>query len=581
MARGRVRPRFYIELADRFELFHDPDLNAYAVDPGTIRRVYAVRSRDFRNRLSGDFFALTGKGCNGNAVSDALSTIEAKAVHKGALRPVYLRVARIGDCLYVDLADDRWRVIEVTADGWPILDRSPVDFIRRKGMAAFPDPVPGGSIDRLRDFLNVEPEDFPLVVGWALGAYRALGEYPILVLQGEEDVGKSTVSRFLRALTDPSTSPLRSPPKTIDDLLVSASGSHVVALDNLSGITADMADALCRLATGGGLDKRALFTDSDQVLIDLTRPIICNGIDEIATRSDLASRSIIVRLPRITTPISGEDEFKREFAAALPAIFGALLSGISASLTRGYFKMERRVRMVDFVRWVSQAEPAFGWDQGTFLKRFLEMRHRSVEDGIEASPLGGALVDYLASIEPVCDWSPTPAHMLETLTAVAGSRAKSSAWPRSPRGMLNAMTRLAPSLRAIGITFTKDETHDRRYHIHSAGKKAPQAPHTPQASSGAASSGAFGESDTPTGAHGYAPGDGDTPQAPAIRPELKPTDGAGSSGFMGALCARGANIGGKTSSLPASGDGDTGHVRDSAAGRCTMPAQPGSRRGLI
>jgi hypothetical protein len=537
-----------IELADRFELFHDPDLNAYAVDTGEVRRVYAVRSKDFRNRLSGDFFSLTAKGCNGNAVSDALATIEAKAIHAGQRRPVYLRVARVGDCIYIDLADDRWRVVRVACEGWEILDRSPVDFIRRAGMAAFPDPEQGGHIDRLRDFLNVEPEDFPLVVGWALGAYRALGEYPILVLQGEEGSGKSTAGRVLRALTDPSTVPLRSPPKTIDDLLVSATGNHVVALDNLSGITSEIADALCRLSTGGGMDKRKLFTDSDQVLIDLTRPIIVNGIDEIATRSDLASRSIIVRLPTIRRQISSEEAFRREFAAALPSIFGSLLTGISASLMRGYFKVDKKVRMVDFVRWVSQAESAFGWTQGTFIERFVNMRARAIEDGIEASPVGSCLVEYMASIEPVMKWSPTPTHLLDTLTGIAGTRAKSKAWPQSTRGLFNTLTRLAPSLRAVGITFTKDENHDRRYHIHSTGKKAPQAPQAPQPSNGAASSGADSGAHTDGGAHRSAPDIGEAPNDTAKCPEPKPSNGAASSDFRGARGARGAKIPNKTPS---------------------------------
>lgn len=538
--RKKSQATLLIELASRFELFHDPDQNAYAVDRGELRRVYSVRSTDFRRRLSGDFFALTGKGCNGNAVSDAMATIEAKAIHQGERRPVYLRVARVGDSIYIDLADDRWRVVQVTDGGWTVLDRSPIDFIRRPGMDAFPFPIKGGSIERLRAFLNIDPEDFPLIVGWVLGAYRAEGEYPILVLQGEEGTGKSTAGRILRTLTDPSTVALRSPPKTIDDLLVSATGNHVVALDNLSGITSEIADALCRLSTGGGMDKRRLFTDNDQVLIDLTRPIIVNGIDEIATRSDLASRAIIIRLPAITRQLGSEAQFRHEFRAATPEIFGSLLDGVSASLTRGYFKIDRKVRMVDFVRWVSQAEPAFGWRQGTFLDRFAHMRSRAIEDGIEASPVGSTLVDYLTSIEPVRDWSPTPTHLYETLTERAGSKAKSKAWPQSARGMLNTLTRLAPSLRAVGITFTKSEDHDRRYHFHSTGKKAHEAPQSHEATDDEASGGAHRKQEAPTGAYRYADNLGDTHGAPEKRTEPEPRNGEASSDFMGASGVSGA-----------------------------------------
>jgi hypothetical protein len=59
-----------IELAGRFMAFHDADDNAYVcVYQEHIRQVLPVRSRAIKQRLAGDFFALTGKGCNGNAIS--------------------------------------------------------------------------------------------------------------------------------------------------------------------------------------------------------------------------------------------------------------------------------------------------------------------------------------------------------------------------------------------------------------------------------------------------------------------------------------------------------------------------------
>jgi hypothetical protein len=49
-----------------------------------------------------------------------------------------------------------------------------------------------------------------------------------------------------------------------------------------------MADALCRLATGGGFATRKLHSDANEVLFKATRPIILNGIPELAERPDLA-----------------------------------------------------------------------------------------------------------------------------------------------------------------------------------------------------------------------------------------------------------------------------------------------------
>ncbi len=119
------------------------------------------------------------------------------------------------------------------------------------------------------------------------------------MLQGEQGTGKSTTSRVLRSLVDQSSVPLRSPPKDCRDLLVSAANNFVIVIDNLSGLKPEISDCLCRLSTGGGHDTRALFTNDEQHLVDIQRPILINGLDEIASRPDLAERSFVINLPVI------------------------------------------------------------------------------------------------------------------------------------------------------------------------------------------------------------------------------------------------------------------------------------------
>jgi len=113
--------------------------------------------------------------------------------------------------------------------------------------------VPGGSVETLRSFLNVQSaNDFVLVVAWALAVLRNRGPYPVIVLSGEQGSAKSTFSAILRALLDPNTAPLRALPREDRDLFIAASNGHVLAFDNVSGLPAWISDTLCRLATGGG-----------------------------------------------------------------------------------------------------------------------------------------------------------------------------------------------------------------------------------------------------------------------------------------------------------------------------------------
>ncbi|MBK6757837.1 MAG: hypothetical protein IPG70_09580 [Moraxellaceae bacterium] len=135
----KSQPTVLIEMADDCELFHTSDDEAYAVvKTPTSRQVFAVRSAQvFRRYLSQRYFKLFGKGVGNQALQDALITIEAKANFNGTLRQVYKRVANLGDRIYLDLCDEKWRVIEVTAAGWQVLNCSPVMFTRTKRYAIY------------------------------------------------------------------------------------------------------------------------------------------------------------------------------------------------------------------------------------------------------------------------------------------------------------------------------------------------------------------------------------------------------------------------------------------------------------
>jgi len=466
-----------IELSADLDYIVDPDGDVFAaIELDDHREIWPVRSAHFREWLSQAFYALTERGCNRNTLADALNTIEARAKARCKERQqVFLRVANLGDRIYIDLCDEKWRVIEVTSQGWRILDRSPVPFTRKRGMAPLPEPDRRDRTDRddrallglhttqisqeLGKFLNVDTQHLPLVIGWLLAALGGAKPYPVLVLQGEQGAGKSTASRVVRALVDPSTAPLRSPPREVRDLLVSAANNHVVVLDNLSGLTPELSDALCRLSTGGAIDCRQLYTDLEQVLVDVQRPVIANGIDDIATRPDLAQRSLIVNLREIPDDKRiPESRFWENFEAAKPRILAALLDGlVMAVRNRRSVRLERLPRMADFAVWVTAAEAAFGWD-GDFMAAYTRNQQEAVEVGIEASPVGTALLALMSERDR---WSGKPTELMAALADIAGEKAsRSKAWPQSTKGLKNALTRLAPSFRKLGIRIERSNRGD-------------------------------------------------------------------------------------------------------------------------
>ena len=125
---------------------------------------------------------------------------------------------------------------------------------------------------------HLDEDTYILFVAWCLGAHLPNGPYPILVLGGEQGVRQSTVARLAQRITDPVHGDLLQPPGTDRDLIAAAKANRVMSFDNLSGISAELADSLCRLATGSELGGRALYTDHDMASFSACRPIVINGI---------------------------------------------------------------------------------------------------------------------------------------------------------------------------------------------------------------------------------------------------------------------------------------------------------------
>jgi hypothetical protein len=299
--RGPKQADILIGLAQSADLFHSPDGIGFTdLDINSHRETWPIRSKGFRRWLARCYFEATQGAPSTEALQSALNVIEAKAHFDAPERLVHVRVGGHGDRLYLDLGDEKWRAVEIDATGWRVIGNPPARFRRAAGMLALPMPVPGGSVNSLRTFLNVKTDaDFVLAVVWVLACLRNRGPYPVMVLSGEQGSAKSTFSAILRALLDPNTAPLRALPREDRDLFIAATNGHVLAFDNVSGLPAWISDTLCRLATGGGFAVRQLYTDQDEVLFDAARPVILNGIEDIVTRPDLADRAVFLMLEPI------------------------------------------------------------------------------------------------------------------------------------------------------------------------------------------------------------------------------------------------------------------------------------------
>ena len=415
------------------------------------RETYRVDSYEFRNLLGYRYYQETNKHLKAAAAQDLIHFITARGLFGGAeKRKVFTRIAHLDEAVYIDLCDDQWRAVEITADGWKIVTNPPVRFRRVKGMLPLPEPQKGGSVAEIRKLLNIEQKDALLIEAWLLGVLSP-GPYPVLILEGEQGSAKSSTTRLLRMLLDPSVAPNRAAPRNEQDLVISANNSWIVTLDNLSGVSTWLSDALCRMATGGSFSARKLFTNDEEALFTIMRPIVLNGIDQVADRHDLADRSLRVTLPVIKSESRlTESELSLAFDAAAPKILGGLCYGVACALKNMQsVQVENPPRMADFTHWCVAAEEAMPWDAGEFLESYGSNQDESIERALESDYVANAIITLMSG---VFDWEGTPSELLKALEGVVDERfTRLKLWPQVPAALGKRLTRCKGFLRSSGI----------------------------------------------------------------------------------------------------------------------------------
>lgn len=433
----------------RTVLFHDENKDVYAVDNET-RETRRIDSRSFRDWLVAGFYDATDKAPRDQSVREALSTLSGIGRFRGECHDVNVRVAKHGDAYYVDLAEPGTsRAVCIEPGSVRVVDRPPVRFIRSDAMRPLPCPESGGDIAALWQIANIPESARCLVLAWLLECLRPETPYPVLELIGEQGSAKSTAQTALRRLIDPNACDLRAAPKSVEDVFVGAGASYLVSYENISHLPAPMQDAFCVLATGGGFAKRKLYSDADESVIKVKRPIVLNGIVVAVTAQDLIDRTLTVEMPVISERQETTDLWKT-FDADHGRLFGALLDLMAKTLAKLpgiHLAAAERPRLAEFARLGMAVSEAMDGQGADFLKQFNASREEAIARTIDASPVAAAVLEWFEK---------NPHGRTDTAKALLQEVEKfkppyCDSWPRSAKGFGDALRRSAPALRTLGI----------------------------------------------------------------------------------------------------------------------------------
>ena len=449
-----------VNFADGFELFHTSDGEAFAtIDTGEHSENHLLRSKSFRAWLSWQFYPSEGQMPGTQAVQDAIAALEGKAIFDAPESEIYIRLASVDGKIYLDLCNEKWQIVEIKKSGWRVVEsnNAPIKFYRTKAMLPLPMPAKGGDVGKIRNFLTVDESQYILICAFLVACLRPGYPFPIVIFTSEQGTGKSTAARILRRLVDPNKTDFRSAPREERDLVIAASNAWLCSYDNISAVPNWQSDAFCRISTGGGFSTRTLYENTEETIFAAKRPILLNGIGEIANKGDLLDRAVLISLKPIPkNKRKTGAEFWKEFENDYVSMFSGLLDSLVTALQNiEKTELTHYPRMADFAQWAAAAESAFGFSKGSFIKAFEENQNSGNYIALEGSPFAETIQKFAADKDY---WKHNPKfegnlqNFLDVLEKYTTDEIKKSKlYPKTPRGVRSKLERINPNLRAIGI----------------------------------------------------------------------------------------------------------------------------------
>jgi putative DNA primase/helicase len=461
---GNQIREIYLDLQECFGPFTGNDGELYCtIKEGDHKESWRLDGEVIANKIRDVAFDRFQKMLDRNML-DKLLSLMAHAARKNTERyNVFRRVGKNQDAKVIDLGTPDWSSILIQDGIWKIVDLELIKFVRSRTTKSLPVPPRGGDVFLLRKYLNLEKEsDFLLVVAYLVASLLESRVYPILILQGGQGCAKSTTSRVLKQLIDPGAPELRSFPSSEESLFIAARNTHLLVMDNMSGLQPWASDALCKIATGCGHSKRELYTDFDESVIEISRPIILNGIDDLASRPDLLDRSIVLHLPKITDEgRRSEQEFWADFECDRPRIFSGILDVLAGALSRrDLVDIKRKPRMADFALIGSAVAMCLDMTSDTFVDLLFENREDQARVAVEMSTVGRAVLNFAKENEKT-KASPTDLHYRVGLI-VPAIEFHSKHWPKDPAVFAKELKRLIPPLKLLGLDIEISRSKDRR-----------------------------------------------------------------------------------------------------------------------
>lgn len=315
----------------------------------------------FGARLGASAYEKLGKQPGPDAIGALAALIRGRVLRdlddRQALPPVLpVRSTPYRDGYLIDIGT-AGKFVFVNAEKWWVVDWQP-DF---PTMLACERPLPipkkpKGEDPRLRHLgFHEHEQNWHQIRMWQATAFCADHERQMMLLTGDSGSGKTKRAESIAWIIDPlevdsNDNPVMGGPLPEDEALgPMLLRNYLFTSDNLSAMTHEDSDRLCRIATGYNFTRRVLYSTADLYSVTVRRPGLLTGI-EVPTglAEDAQNRMLHLHLDSNAAKRPSE-EIARERHELGPQMLGALLDDMVAVLKAyrdGQYNREDRFPIV-------------------------------------------------------------------------------------------------------------------------------------------------------------------------------------------------------------------------------------------
>lgn len=398
---------------------------------------------------------------------NVLTTIVATAQMNGTKKEnVYTRVALKDGSLYYDLVTSDWKSIRVTHDKVEIIDLDENSPIFRRAQCSYEQIMPkfdgGDYLTKLSELLCIVEEDRQLFQVHLIALLLESIPIPVMVFGGEAGSLKTTATTTVKRIIDPNGLKKEDNSTSMasrnDDLILQLYNRYVTAFDNVTKITQEVSDILCRAITGSSNVRRELYTNMEETILSFTRKIVLNGIVPTLDYPDLQERIISYNRKNLSNEERlTEEEFEKRLGDILPYILGQIFQTIQRAMKiHDEIKNEIRAktRLADFEIWGEAISRSLGFEANSFVQRYSEkMTIGSV--GVKDSYPIVTVIENL--MNGITEYEDTATRCFKILTDKAkeiGIDAESRfvRFPKASNQLTKELITISPVLKKLGIS---------------------------------------------------------------------------------------------------------------------------------